>query len=318
MYEKLLVSIVNYCDPEFYFTVKSLWESAKNKDKLFFSLVSEDTKVFDFSFIPNDQIRYLHYDLSEYRGGLGWARNLATEVDIKYDYFIQFDSHTYASLNWDSLAIERYEKLKNSNDKFIIAYAPADYEISKNGSIDIDTGNKTSIFAKYYLDLVPGFTFPGYQKIEIGQHVLSFWATCCYLLAPRSWVEEVGISKYESFNTEEFALSLRTFAAGWKIYSIGTRDVFHHQSHQQPDGTITRKTLRPWADQRKDDYWKHVEESTNRLSSLMSGSLDVGIEKSQQFFEHTGISSKYLTFIPNYSSHIFIENRSFGMPPRRD
>jgi hypothetical protein len=318
MYEKIVVSVVNYCDPEFYFTVKSLWESAKNKDKLFFSLVSEDLKIFDFSFIPDSQIRYLHYDLSEYRGGLGWARNLASNVDIEYEYFIQFDSHTYASLNWDILAIERYEKLKENNNKFIIAYAPADYEISNNGSININTGSTASMFAQYYSDLVPGFTFPGYKKMELDEEVKSFWATCCYLLAPKKWVDEVGISKDESFNTEEFSLSLRTFAAGWTIYSIGTRDVFHHQSHRQPDGTITRKTLRPWADHRKDDYWKHVEESTDRLSLLMSGGLDVDIEKSQQFFKHTGISSKYLSFIPNYSSHALISNRSFGMPPRRD
>jgi hypothetical protein len=318
MYNKLFVSIVNYCDPEFYFTVKSLWDSAKNKDKLFFSLVSEDTNVFNFSFIPDDQIRYLHYDLSQYRGGLGWARNLASNVGIDYDYFIQFDSHTYASFNWDGLAVERYEKLKNNNDKFIISYAPADYEISSDGAINTNTGNITSIFASNYSSLIPGFTFPTYELLELDKEVRSFWATCCYLLAPKSWVDEVGISKYESFNTEEFSLSLRTFSAGWDIFSIGTRDVFHHQSHRQPNGTITRQTLRPWADERKEFYWKHVQESTDRLSMLMSGQLDVPIEKAQQFVEHTGLSSKYLVFIPDYSSHVIIENRGFGMPPRRN
>lgn len=318
MYNKLLVSVVNYCDPEFYFTIKSLWDCSSNKDKLFFSLVSEDTEIFDFSFIPDSQIRYFHYDLSEYRGGLGWARNLASNVDIDYDYFIQFDSHTYASPNWDSLAIKRYEKIKENNNKFIIAYAPADYEILNDGSINTETGNTTSIFASNYSSLIPGFTFPTYQRLEIDKEVRSFWATCCYLLAPKAWVDEVGISKHESFNTEEFCLSLRTFSAGWNIFSIGTRDVFHHQSHRQPNGTITRQTLRPWADERKEFYWEHVQKSTDRLSMLMSGQLDVPIEKAQQFVKHTGLSSKYLIFIPNYSSHVVIENRGFGMPPRRN
>jgi hypothetical protein len=317
MYNRLVVSIVNYCDPEFYFTVKSLWDSAKNKDKLFFSLVSEDIKTFNFSFIPSNQIRYLNYDLSEYRGGLGWARNLASSIDIDYDYFIQFDSHTYAFPNWDTKAIAKYEKLKQTNDNFIIAYAPADYEILVDGVIDTNTGNTTSIFANDYSTLIPGFTFPSYKVLEIDEEVKSFWTTCCYLLAPKSWVDEVGISKYESFNTEEFSLSIRTFAAGWDIFSIGARDVFHHQSHRQPDGTITRQILRPWADERREDYWKHVQESTDRLSMLMSGKLDVPIEEAQQFFQNTGLSPKYLTFIPNYSSHVIIENRGFGMPPRR-
>lgn len=316
--DKILVSVVNYCDPEFYFTIKSLWDSAKNKDRLFFSLVSEDSEIFDLSFIPNNQIRYLHYDLSEYRGGLGWARSLASAVDVDYDFFIQFDSHTYASYGWDDLAVSRYKKLQADNSKFIIAYAPADYEILENKEIDINTGNIVSIYAKDCSSLVPGFTFPRYRQLELEQEVLSYWATCCYLFAPKSWVEEVGISKYESFNTEEFALSLRTYASGWSIFSVGTRDVFHHQSHRQPNGVVTRQTLRPWADERKDAYWSHVENSTDRLSMLMSGQLDVEIEKIYDFFNDTGISKEYLNFIPNYSSHIIIENRGFGMPPRRE
>lgn len=315
---KILVSVVNYCDPEFYFTVKSLWDAAEDKDNLFFSLVSEDSVMFDFSFIPTKQIRYLHYDLSEYRGGLCWARNLAVKIDIEYDYFIQFDSHTYASKGWDTLAISRYKKLQEDNKNFIIAFAPADYEILEDGSIDTNSGNITSVFANNYSALIPGFTFPFYESLEIDKSVRSFWATCCYLLAPRSWVEEVGISEHESFNTEEFALSLRTFAAGWDIFSIGTRDVFHHQSHRQQNGTITRQTLRPWADDRKEYYWDHVQKSTDRLSMLMSGQLDVDIEKAQEFFKHIGLSSKYLSFISNYSSHVVIENRALGMPPRRD
>lgn len=315
---KILVSVVNYCDPEFYATVKSLWNKAQNKDNLYFSLVSEDNIKYDFSFIPNEQIMYRHFDTSMYRGGLCWARNLATKVDIDYQYFIQFDSHTYASEAWDKLAIERYLEIKEKDSNFIIAYAPPDYEIMLDGSIDYNTGNQTSVHAFLYTDLIPGFKFPEYKTLELNEKIRTYWATCCYLFAPKEWIKDVGISPFESFNTEEFTLSLRTYAKGWKIYSIGTRDVFHHQSHRQPNGIVTRQTLRPWADDRKEDYWSHVEKSTDNLSLLMSGNLDVTIDKVEEFFQHTGISEKYLTFIPNYSSHVFIENRGFGMPPRRD
>lgn len=317
MYNKLLVSVVNYCDPEFYSTVKSLWDNAKNKDKIFFSLVSEDTAKFSFDFIPSSQMRYLHYDISEYRGGLGWARNLAIDIDIDYDYFIQFDSHTYASPDWDQLAYDRYASIDDT-DKFIIAYAPAAYEILDDSTIDYNVDNFISKYAYYYSDVIPGFKFPGYRVLDINQVEQSYWATCCYLFAPKKWVKEVGINKYESFNTEEISLSLRTFSAGWKIYSIGTRDVFHHESHRQANGTVTRQTLRPWADDRKDSYWLHVEKSTNRLSLLLSGQLDVPKDDVLKFFEATGISKKYSLFIDNYSSHIVIPNRGFGMPPRRD
>ncbi len=317
MNEKILISVVNYCDPEFYTTIKSLWQEAKYKDRLFFSLVSEDSETFDFSFIPSNQIRYLHYDISKYRGGLGWARNLAIQIDLEYDFFIQFDSHTYASFGWDDLACTRYKEINSLGKNIIIAYAPANYELMSDNSVDfgVDTFSR---YASYYNEVIPGFTFPGYSVLKNNEIVRSYWATCCYLFAPKKWVDEVGISKKESFNTEEICLSLRTFAANWEIYSIGTRDVFHHESHKQPNGTVTRETLRPWADDRKEVYWSHVQESTDRLSLLMSGMLDIPKEKVQQFCELTGLSQKYLTFIPNYSSHVFIENRGYGMPPRRD
>jgi hypothetical protein len=316
--KKILVSIANYCDTEFYSTVFSLWDQAKNKDSLYFSIVSEDKKEYDLSFIPKDQLLYRHFDVSEYRGGVCWARNLATQVDVDYDYFIQFDSHTQASSGWDILAIERYEKLNTNNEKFIIAYAPADYEIMSDGSVNFDAASKVSMYGFLFSELVPGFKFPGYRVLEMGHVVRSYWATCCYLFAPKEWIDEVGISKDESFNTEEFCLSLRTYAKDWKIYSIGTRDVFHNQSHRQANGSATRETLRPWADDRKESYWAHVEESTNRLSALMSGQLDIPKEKVYSFLKESGIDTKYTDFIPNYSSHVIVEPRALGMPPRRD
>jgi hypothetical protein len=316
--KKILVSIANYCDTEFYSTVFSLWDQAKNKDSLYFSIVSEDKKEYDLSFIPKDQLLYRHFDVSEYRGGVCWARNLATQVDVDYDYFIQFDSHTQASSGWDILAIERYEKLNTNNEKFIIAYAPADYEIMSDGSVNFDAASKVSMYGFLFSELVPGFKFPGYRVLEMGHVVRSYWATCCYLFAPKEWIDEVGISKDESFNTEEFCLSLRTYAKDWKIYSIGTRDVFHNQSHRQANGSATRETLRPWADGRKESYWAHVEESTNRLSALMSGQLDIPKEKVYSFLKESGIDTKYTDFIPNYSYHVIVEPRALGMPPRRD
>jgi hypothetical protein len=316
--KKILVSIANYCDTEFYSTVFSLWDQAKNKDSLYFSIVSEDKKEYDLSFIPKDQLLYRHFDVSEYRGGVCWARNLATQVDVDYDYFIQFDSHTQASSGWDILAIERYEKLNTNNEKFIIAYAPADYEIMSDGSVNFDAASKVSMYGFLFSELVPGFKFPGYRVLEMGHVVRSYWATCCYLFAPKEWIDEVGISKDESFNTEEFCLSLRTYAKDWKIYSIGTRDVFHNQSHRQSNGSVTRETLRPWADGRKESYWSHVEKSTNRLSALMSGHLDIPKEKVYSFLKESGIDTKYTDFIPNYSSHVIVEPRALGMPPRRD
>ncbi len=313
---KLLVSVVNYCDPEFYRTVKLLWDNAYNKKNVIFSLVSEDEIQHDFSFIPKEQLIYRYFDLSKYRGGVCWARKLATKVEQDYEFLIQFDSHTVPMPGWDLSAIRRYSKIKDT--KYIIAYAPADYELNEDWTPELQNVPRPfSSMASHYTDLIPGFNFPGYRSVNKDTPERGYWVTCCYLLAPKSWVDEVGFDENSSFNTEEFLLSLRTFSKGWAVYALQTLDTYHHDSHKQPDGSVTRVVKRPWADDRKEDYWNHVEKATNLLGRVMSGLEDVSRNDVQQFFEITGVPKKFMDCSESYSSYVEIPNRAFGMPPRR-
>jgi hypothetical protein len=314
---KILVSIVNYCDPEFHKTVELMWNNAYNKKDLIISIVSEDSTVYDFSFINSYQLIYRHFDLSTYRGGVCWARKLATQVDQDYDYLIQFDSHTIFMPGWDLSAVRRYKEIKDK--KYIIAYAPADYELNTDGTPELQKVPRPfSSMATYYGELIPGFKFPGYSQVHNGGPQIGYWTTCCYLFAPKQWVEEVGFDEKSSFNTEEFSLSLRTFSKGWKVYGLQTLDVYHHDSHKQPDGTTTRNTKRPWADDRKEAYWSHVESATDFLGRLMAGLEDVPINHVEEFFQKTGINRAVMNHPEKYSSYIEIPNRGMGMPPRRN
>lgn len=312
---KLVVSIVNYKDPEFFYTVKNLWDNAYYKENIYFSIVSEDDEIQDFSFIPQRNIRYLHFEAKEYRGGLCWARNLATKLNFEYEYFIQFDSHTASSKHWDKMIIDKYEELSKKYTKFIISHAPPNYEINEDGTINKKAYPQRSRIADKS-DIIPAFQFPSYKILEKDSYEEGYWVTCCHLFSKKDWVDEVGFDEVSSFNTEEINLSIRTFAKGWKVLGVDIKNVFHHESHRQANGQITRENKRPWADERADKYWEHVEHATNKCSELMSGKLDVTKEKVSLFFEKSGINKKYLDHIPDYYNHIIINNRCFGMPPR--
>jgi hypothetical protein len=313
---KILISVVNYLDPEFYKTIKSLWENADNQNNIYFSLVSQEFNKMDFSFIPDNQLFYKSFEPLKYLGGVCWARNLAIDVPVEYDFLMQLDSHTIGGKGWDTAALKSYFDLAKTKEKFIIAHAPSNYEYREDGTITTEIENFFAVYPKDYSIIVPGFTFPNYGKLRENEVKQSYWTTCCYLFAPKKWVDEVGIDGDESFNTEEISLSLRTYAKGWKIFAIGMRNVFHHTSHKMPDGVVTRKVFRPWADKSADDYWDHVKRSTNRLSLLLSGQLDVPKDKCLEFLEFIGISEKYGFFIENYIDYLKTPNPRLGMPPR--
>lgn len=315
---RLLVSVVNYCDPDFGLTIKSLWENAENKESLVFSLVSEDEVEYDFSYIPAANIVYRHLSPDIYRGGVAWARNLAVDVDIDYDYLIQFDSHTRATYGWDTIAVRRYEHLMQHSSKFIISYAPPSFYISKDGSERFRCAdNHYGQFGKQIETITPGFQFPGYAKLRPSQVVVGYWVTCMYLVAPKSWVDEVGISKESSFSTEEFNLSLRTFAKGWTIYAVGARETFHLLHTSAGREEVKRKN-RPWGDARKEAYWEHVVEATRFLGRLLRGEEDVAKDTVLEYFKATGMNTGVMYYEGDYNNIVGPEFTAItlGMPPR--
>jgi len=303
-------------------TIRSLWDNAGMKENLIFSLVSEDFKEYDFSYIPSNQLYYKHFPLTEhsleYRGGVCWSRNLATQVPVDYDYYVQFDSHTLAVKDWDIMALSAYENLKHVWDKIIISGHPADYEYLPDGTINFYQFPLTPTYVENLEGLVPGYTFPKYNSVPLKEYKESAWITGCYIFAPKAWVDEIGIEKQWSFNVEEFMMTIKSFNFGWKVLSYGQRHVFHHSSHTLPDGSITRNRFRPWADSRANAYWQHVYRETDKLSYFMSEPIEgmtwMGL---YNFFDVNKLDRKYLEYIPDYHQYgKSIKRQNLGMPPR--
>ena len=297
-------------------TIKSLWENAEMKENLIFSLVSEDFKEYDFSFIPSNQLYYKHFPLTEdsleYRGGVCWSRNLALQATQDYDYYVQFDSHTLAIKDWDIMALSAYESVKHVWDKIIISGHPADYEYFPDGSINFYQFPLTPTYVENLEGLVPGYTFPKYYSVPLKEYRESAWITGCYIFAPKKWVDEVGIERQWSFNVEEFMMTIKSFNFGWKTLSYGQRHVFHHSSHLMPDGSVTRNRFRPWADKRAD--------ASNLDLVTESFTLIAGINKLlslYNFFNINKLDKKYLEYIQDYHQYgKAIKRQNLGMPPR--
>ncbi|MEI7674951.1 MAG: GlcNAc-transferase family protein, partial [bacterium] len=110
-YEKtIFISIASYRDPDLINTVKSAYDRAFFKNRLFFSIVSQadESEHPDLSFIPEKQIRYIKFDWRESLGAC-WAREISSR-DISQNYFFQIDSHSRFIANWDKVVTENYNK----------------------------------------------------------------------------------------------------------------------------------------------------------------------------------------------------------------
>ena len=110
--DKIFVSLAGYRDPDLINTVRSFYENAKNKDMLFFSLVSHEgpETIFDFSFIPSKQISYQKIDYRLADGACS-GRHLANSLlSDQYKYFLHTDSHSRAKVEWDTMLIDEYNK----------------------------------------------------------------------------------------------------------------------------------------------------------------------------------------------------------------
>jgi hypothetical protein len=194
--DKIFISLAAYRDPDLINTVKSFYNNAKHKDRLFFSLVSHegDEGNFNFDFIPSKQINYnkIDYRLAD---GACSGRHLANSLlSNKYKYFLHTDSHSRAKNNWDELLINHYLKCsKKWGEEYIFTKYPHGFKIDwKEDGTGVDVINENN---------------------DTLHKAVPFWdeAECLYLL------------KWENIEDKEYGDKVYGFSAN---FAFGSSEAF--------------------------------------------------------------------------------------------
>lgn len=147
---KIFISLAAYRDPDLINTVRSFYDNARYKDRLFFSLVSHegDECNFDFSFIPEHQINYTKIDYRLADGACS-GRHLANSLlTSNYRYFLHTDSHSRAMQDWDEVLINEYIRCSVKwGDDYIFTRYPhgftREWDQDGNGKDIIDPNNNS-------------------------------------------------------------------------------------------------------------------------------------------------------------------------------
>jgi hypothetical protein len=223
--DKIFVSLAAYRDPDLINTVKSFYNNAKHKDRLFFSLVSHegDETNFDFSFIPAEQINYMKIDYRLADGACS-GRHLANSIlSTKYKFFLHTDSHSRASEHWDELLITHFNKSKKKwGDDLIFTKYPHGFLINwdenGNGTDGINHENNSMHKVVPVWDEVECLYLLRWEDIEdleYGDQTYGFCAnfafgsTKSFLKAP--------YDPYLYFSGEEITLGIRLTLKGVKL-----------------------------------------------------------------------------------------------------
>jgi len=290
----IFISIASYQDPLLVSTIFGAYGNAKNKDDLIFSICDQsDTpiNVNDLSFV--NQVRYEHVD-PVFAKGPCWARHRAQSFYQGEDYFLQIDSHTQFSPNWDILFQEAFleiESMGSSDNYFakpIITSYPRSFQVIDfdKGMFELNTGDPHTQVMTYREDSL--FSRGSFSR-QIGVPTKSAEITHAYLMAAGciftrgSFVDEIPYDPNYYFYGEELSMALRAFTHGFSFFHIPNVPLFHLYTDTS---NVPRKLhWDPEDDKNRAIKWHELEQkSLDRLDDLFAGNIEgsmgLGAERS--------------------------------------
>lgn len=306
MNHTIFVSLAAYCDDMLEFTLKSAYNSAKNKENIFFGVVDqnyknnrEQIKSLEFS----KQIRYCHIFPNDSLG-VSWARHICFSLYNNETYFLQVDSHTYFEENWDENLIAQYEKLSLKSSKPIISTYPYGFTLDENNeAVYKKPAGKTVLVLRPKDETALTqdnviLQFKAEHQFS-NEPILGCHLAAGFLFAKGEFIEEVPYDPYLYFHGEEQSLAIRAYTKGWDIYhpkwiplyhlykKSGTAYDTHHWS-----GDVSKQ---------RDFDWTYLQKrAKERVKKLIYGELNrsiygLGQDRTiQEYIQLSGID--YINF----------------------
>lgn len=273
--DSIFVSIASYRDKKCVYTLKDLFLTAKNPEKINVGicqqnkLKSEDCKLVEEcikeGLCIRDQIKIINMDYKEAKGP-AYARYLCSTLYNNEDYYLQIDSHMNFINNWDEKLIMMYNKInKNNDDKKVISTYPLDYKDRNKKGVPYIC---ESMYNKY--KNIP--EFQSYIQEASDEPKLTYIVACGFLFMSRRAVLDVPFDPYLPylFMGEEVLLASRLWTSGYDIYSPNINIVYHdYERKDEP---------KVWDDNK--EFSKNNEEVIKKVRYLLGvGDInDVSLE----------------------------------------
>jgi len=272
MDEVIFISIASYRDPDLINTVKSCFEKAENKSRLFFSIFSqaEDSEHPDLSFIPDNQIRYRKVHWSESLG-VCWAR-LRSSQPILGDFYLQIDSHSRFVSGWDNLIINNFYSAKDFwGNRIILTNYPDPFEIAEDGTDNLINYNGLRKIQAVWPDssniLQGDSEWPLVVDTLYGDE--QFYMAGGNIFSTTNIISEIPYDENLYFIGEEPTLAIRAYTRGIRLISPTVKFMYSNYNREN-----SKRHLH-WEDSSK--WWNLNIESFKRIKRVFSGDQSLGI-----------------------------------------
>jgi hypothetical protein len=269
----LFVSIAAYRDPECAPTIRDLFNTAINPDRIAVGVCWQSYRSDDEDLVDNlervEQVRCVRYDAHRSRGAC-WAKSQAQQLWRGERYVLNIDSHMRFAPGWDVELIRMLAKCRSP--KPVLSTYPAPYQPPKQLML------KTPQMVPYQFHKFTGILLFRYIDCQIDAPKAGAFVSGNFSFASASFLEEIPYDSSLYFYGEEITMSVRAWSHGWDVF-IPHQCVIHHY-YRRP-----RTTPRHWTDHR--DWLKLDRASVRRVHHLL------GVRSSRSAAVTVGLSGRF-------------------------
>lgn len=231
--DKIYVSIASYRDTELTDTVYNLLKQAKNPERIFLYIFSQDdshpklNNILDLFNVKDFIYNKVHF--SEARG-VGYARHITQKnLSLNFKYYLQIDSHTRFIKNWDEELITDYEKTKTFwKCNIIFSSYPLPYTYNKNGNEQLSNSDNANVAELQEVDNQALYKI-NYEEQVVDEYGVWHGHFCAgFAFGLSEYFLKVPYDPLLYFEGEEHLMSIRFFYNDIKIIAPYKSYCYHH------------------------------------------------------------------------------------------
>lgn len=279
----IFVSVASFRDLQCSNTIDSIFNNASNPERIVVGVCEQNSNVEENCIkkpVINGKIKMISINANKARGPC-LARYYVSTLFNNEDVFLQIDSHTKFTKNWDNKIIKMLNNMPYDIDKAVISHYPFDCNKIEWEQDNIPViNNATKIENSVY-----GFTADTHS--QKGKYSTSRQIGGGFLLMHKSILKKCPIDPNLQglFNNEELLYTARLFTHGINVISPSYNICCHMYNNEQ------HKT--PWDEQ--DFDWTKNTNGKQRAIQLLEGKINDeygfgNVRTLQDFWKHININ----------------------------